>query len=159
MKANKFHGDLLGDDAAEIDIQNGLFNRVVDEKLGQLYHFNPGSGYRSKRGNKEGIFRVPMTMTLAVKRGDVLVRDAVPLDSGVPTGWPDGSGPISYTIRPEDVGKTVAIFAGIELKTATGVIRKEQGPTIAMIVRRGGIGGVVRNVQQGIDLIRNWRPA
>lgn len=56
-------------------------------------------------------------------------------------------------ITPEMVGKKVAVFTGVEVKTAKGRIRPEQVNFIDTLVSIGAIAGVVRCEQDAVDLI------
>lgn len=67
-----------------------------------------------------------------------------PLKIGV-EGVSDLIGIIPYTIRPEDVGRTIGVFAALEVKKPKGALRKAQGPFLHMVNRMGGIAAVVRS--------------
>ena len=65
---------------------------------------------------------------------------------------PDGSSDlIGYTqviITSEMVGKKVAIFTAIEVKTATGTAQKNQNRYISVVNSHGGRAGIARNAQE-----------
>lgn len=67
-----------------------------------------------------------------------------PVKIGV-EGVSDLIGIIPYTIRPEDVGRTIGVFAALEVKKPKGALRKAQGPFLHMVNRMGGIAAVVRS--------------
>jgi hypothetical protein len=69
---------------------------------------------------------------------------------------PGGSDLIGYrrvVIRPEDVGKTVAIFAAVEVKTSTGRVSTVQQAFVNHVQEAGGIAGVVRSVEEARRLL------
>jgi len=65
---------------------------------------------------------------------------------GLYKGSSDLIGWQSKTVTPDMVGKKVAIFTAIEIKTARGVISRQQDNFIKYLKMQGGIAGVVRNV-------------
>ena len=68
-------------------------------------------------------------------------------------GGPDLIGMKTITIQPEDVGKKIGVFMGIEIKRAEGgKLTVEQAEVIDMISTRGGISGVVTSVEDFIKL-------
>jgi hypothetical protein len=69
---------------------------------------------------------------------------------------PGGSDLIGYrkvVIRPEDVGKTVAIFTAVEVKTITGRVSTVQQAFVKHVQEAGGIAGVVRSVEEARRLL------
>jgi hypothetical protein len=68
-------------------------------------------------------------------------------------GVSDLIGMTPYTIKPEDVGRTVAVFTALEVKTAKGAIRKEQAPFLRMVNRIGGIGAIVRSPEDAEEVV------
>lgn len=70
---------------------------------------------------------------------------------------PGGSDLLGYTpiiITQEMVGKKIAVFTAVEVKTATGILRKEQDLFINAVIQAGGIAGVARNEEDLTALIR-----
>jgi len=68
-------------------------------------------------------------------------------------GSPGGSDLIgwkSVTITPDMVGKKVAVFTAIEVKTPTGRITQEQQNFIVAVNRAGGIGFVARSADDAL---------
>jgi hypothetical protein len=69
---------------------------------------------------------------------------------------PGGSDLIGYrqvTIGPEHVGKTMAVFAAVEVKTATGRATPQQLAFVEHVRQAGGIAGVVRSVDDARRLL------
>lgn len=56
-------------------------------------------------------------------------------------------------ITPEMVGKDVAVFIAIEVKTGTGRPSKEQVNFIEAVKAYGGVAGVARTEEEAIQLI------
>lgn len=76
--------------------------------------------------------------------GLFLTRDGRPVRCGLATGSSDIIGWTEYTIRPADVGRTIAVFTALETKTVRGTVRPEQEKFIAAVRRSGGIAQVLR---------------
>ncbi len=81
---------------------------------------------------------------ISVRPGDVLIRNARPVKSGV-EGMSDGIGFISKIITVDMVGKPIAQYLAIEDKTGSGRATKEQSAFIQMVRRAGGLAGVARS--------------
>lgn len=88
-----------------------------------------------------------------------MFRNNVGMLNGVQFGLCKGSSDLigftSKTITADDVGKTVAVFTAIEVKTPTGRISKEQTNFISMVNGFGGIGAVCRSVDEANNLIKD----
>lgn len=80
-------------------------------------------------------------------RGRVTLQDARPLIAGLCTGSSDLIGWRSVTITPEMVGKTVAVFAAIEVKSATGRPTEQQTAFLRAVSEAGGIACIARSVE------------
>lgn len=87
----------------------------------------------------------------------------VPVDGAVwhTFGLMEGSGDIigwkSVTITPEMVGRRVAVFVSIEVKTETGRMRANQERWLAMVRKDGGIAGVARSVEEAWEIVNGTR--
>jgi len=71
-------------------------------------------------------------------------------------GNPGGSDLIglhSITITPDMVGKRLAVFTAIEVKTSTGRVSEQQQRFIAMVRNYGGIAGIARSVDDAAKLL------
>ena len=69
---------------------------------------------------------------------------------------PGGSDLIGYrqmVIGPEHVGRTMAVFTAVEVKSATGRATAEQRAFIQHVQAAGGIAGVVRSVDEAAKLL------
>ena len=68
-------------------------------------------------------------------------------------GSPGGSDLIgwkSVTITPDMVGKKVALFTAVEVKTKTGRVTQEQQNFIVAVNHAGGIGFVARSAEDAL---------
>lgn len=72
---------------------------------------------------------------------------------GLCKGSSDLIGWTTIEIRPEMVGRTVAVFTAIEVKSATGRASKEQKNFIKRIHDCGGIAGVARSLDDAESII------
>lgn len=88
--------------------------------------------------------------------GTLLDRQGRPVQFGLCKGSSDLIGLRSITIGPEHVGQQLAVFAAIEVKSATGRATTEQQAFIDTVAGMGGLAGVARSVGDaaGILLIR-----
>jgi hypothetical protein len=71
---------------------------------------------------------------------------------GLCKGSSDLIGLKSVTVTPEMVGKTVAIFTAIEVKTPTGKPTPEQLHFVQRVKDLGGIAGIARSVDDVIAI-------
>jgi hypothetical protein len=62
--------------------------------------------------------------------------------SGDLIGWK------SVVVQPEDVGKTIAVFLSIEVKSEKGVVRSDQKAWKEAVLRHGGIAIVARSAEE-----------
>jgi len=76
-----------------------------------------------------------------------------PVQFGLCKGSADLIGWRTITITPEMVGQQVAVFASIEVKTATGRLRSEQQQWLDAVQAAGGIAGVARSVEDAEALL------
>ena len=93
-------------------------------------------------------------------RPDVrLFRNAVGFDNerkvryGLAPGSPDLVGWKTVTITKDMVGKRIAQFLGIEVKTADGRVELEQAAFIEALQKAGGLGGFARSVDQAKEIV------
>lgn len=77
-----------------------------------------------------------------------------PVSFGLCKGSADLIGWRTVTVTPEMVGQTVAIFASIEVKAASGGrIRPEQQQWLNAVAAAGGIAGIARSVGEAMDIL------
>lgn len=90
---------------------------------------------------------------ITVYPGDVLIRKARPVHSGV-EGMPDGIGFVPVIVTPEMVGTKLAVFLAVEDKTGSGRASKEQAAFIRMVRLFGGRAGLSRSDDDVAAIIR-----
>ncbi len=76
---------------------------------------------------------------------------------GLGKGSPDLVGYTKITITPDMVGKQVAVFTGIEVKTSKGVVADHQVDFIDNLVYGGAIAGVARSCKDAYDLVMRYK--
>jgi hypothetical protein len=69
------------------------------------------------------------------------------------SGVPDIVACVPLVITKDMVGKTLGVFAGLEVKSAVGVATDLQKYHLESISRAGGLGGVVRSVDDAKSLL------
>lgn len=74
---------------------------------------------------------------------------------GLCVGSSDLIGWYPVTITPEMVGKKIAIFTAVEVKTPTGRLTKEQADFLDAVKSAGGIAFVARSVEEAERFIKN----
>ena len=77
---------------------------------------------------------------------------------GLCNGSSDLIGWTEYLIQPEDVGRVVAVFTALEIKTKTGRATCQQQRFIEAVRNAGGIAGVVRSSEQALQIIQDYQP-
>lgn len=68
---------------------------------------------------------------------------------------PGGSDLIGWTpvvVTPDMVGKTVAVFTAVEVKTPTGKATQHQLNFIAQVLKAGGFAGIARSPQEAVSI-------
>jgi hypothetical protein len=89
-----------------------------------------------------------------LRNGDVLIRNARPMHAGLVVGSSDLIGWTPVVIRPEHVGKTLAVFTAIEGKSERGQIQPEQSTFIKNVNAAGGIAFVARSAAEAESLVQ-----
>jgi VRR-NUC domain len=116
-------------------------------KLGhRIFRNNVGEGWVGKTQF------VSRSSVVKVGPGDVVIRNARPLRSGLCVGSSDLIGWTTVMIQPEMVGSQAAIFTALEVKTGDLKTTREQEAFIQVVKKMGGIAAVVRSVDdvQGV---------
>jgi hypothetical protein len=104
-----------------------------------LFRQNTATGYV---GNAQKFHRAE---TVLVGHGDVLIRNARVLHAGLCVGSPDIVGWQPVKITADMVGTTLAVFVGLEVKSATGRPTPEQRNFLDRLAQAGGVASVVRS--------------
>jgi len=90
---------------------------------------------------KLGAMRIPM---FRYQVGRFLTPEGAFVHIGE-KGVSDLIGMTPYVVKQEDVGRTIAVFTALEVKTTKGRLREEQAPFLRMVNSMGGLGAVVRS--------------
>ena len=81
-------------------------------------------------------------------------RTGRPVQFGLARGSADLIGWRTITITSDMVGRQVAVFTSIEVKTERGRVRPEQHAWLSTVQGAGGIAGIARSIQDANDLVR-----
>lgn len=112
----------------------------------RIFRNNTGMAWT---GIRIGPFKDQKTVT--VFPGDVLIRKARPFHGGLCKGSSDLIGFKSITITEEMVGKKVAIFSAIEVKTKNVKTTDEQKNFVDMVNALGGYAVICKDADE-VDL-------
>jgi len=101
-----------------------------------------------------------MRQIQTLSRGSVrLFRNNVGFDAqnkvkyGLMPGSSDLIGWTEIKITPHHVGRKMAIFTAIEVKSEFGRIRDDQQKFVDYVDKCGGIAGICRSIQEARDLL------
>lgn len=86
-------------------------------------------------------------------------RTGRPIQFGLAKGSADLIGLRTVTITPDMVGRQVAVFTSLEIKTPMGRATPEQRSWLEMVRSRGGLAGIARSVQDANEIVENIAPA
>lgn len=90
---------------------------------------------------------------VTLRRGDILLRQAHPLRTGVPVGYADLTGWRSVEVTPDMVGRRLAVFAAVEVKAPRGRVSSEQARFLSVVSDAGGFAGVARSVDEAGEIL------
>lgn len=89
--------------------------------------------------------------------GSILIENPRPLHAGLTSGSGDLIGWTPVTITADMVGRRVAVFTSIEVKSRGGRLRKGQQHWADTVNAEGGIAGIARSDEQAIEIIQGYR--
>jgi len=101
---------------------------------GKSFALKPGETYRARGGER-------------------VVLGARPIKAGLCEGSADIVGIEAVTITPDMVGRTVAIFHAWEVKDGSGRLSTPQRRFLDHVEDRGGVGVVVRSVDEALHAV------
>ncbi len=93
--------------------------------------------------------------TLNLVSGLKVLTNPTPFRYGLQVGVSDIIGLRKTLITPEMIGREIAVFLALEVKTASGKASPEQENFIAMVKHFGGIADFVRSVEEAEETI-SW---
>lgn len=113
----------------------------------RLFRNSVGLGWvgKSTRFERDG--------TVAVRKGDVIVRNARPLHAGLATGSGDLIGFVVVEVTPAMIGRRIPVFASVEAKEGTGRLSSEQAAWRDMVRSMGGVADEVRSIDDARALL------
>jgi hypothetical protein len=115
---------------------------------------------RNALAGKATIFRANVgqawtgEQVVKLENGDVLIRNARPFTTGLPTGFSDLFGWTPRIITPADVGFSLPVFTAVECKSPTGRPSESQRNFLGAVERAGGYAGVARSPDEALKIIR-----
>lgn len=122
----------------EQNIQNLL--RIFMSAIGIVnWRNNTGTGWVGKTRH------IRKHCTVVCEPGDVVIKNARPLKSGLCKGSSDVIGITPLLITTENLGQTIGVFTAVEVKTDTGRPTKEQLSFLKAVEAHGGYAGLARN--------------
>lgn len=126
---------------SEKNIQNLARLALSEHGAGTYFRANVGRGWTGVEA-------------IRLQNGDVLIKQARPLDTGLPKGFPDLFGITEVLITPEMVGKTIGVFTGLEAKAPKGKVSDAQKNVLEAIIKKGGIAGVFRSPEEAVSIVK-----
>jgi len=97
---------------------------------------------------------LPLVRIWRNNTGKLRDRHGRMIEFGLCPGSSDLIGATTITITPEMVGRKIAIFTAIEVKSDTGKPSREQQTFIDVLRDRGARAGVARSVDDAMGIIR-----
>lgn len=76
-----------------------------------------------------------------------------PIRYGLGVGSSDLVGWTPIVVTPEMVGKTVAVFTAVEVKTPTGRPTDAQINFIEQVLKAGGFAGIARSPRDAVEIV------
>lgn len=102
------------------------------------------------------IHRISQRRQIYVLPGDVVIRNARALKSGLCNGASDLIGWKTIEVIPDMVGRQVAIFTAIETKSEAGVLSDDQHNFLEQVRKAGGIGIEARDPGDAATIVKYW---
>ena len=123
----------------EHEIQNEIRVAVGTTQVATLFRANVGKAWT---GNK--VVCCDNMITLSCAR---------PFSTGLPIGFPDLFGFRTVEVTSEMVGKKLAVFAFLEVKTKQGRTSRAQEKMHAFLRDAGALGGVACSAEEALRLL------
>lgn len=92
--------------------------------------------------------------TIHVEPGDVLIKQARTVTAGLITGSADLIGWTQREIGEYDLGKLIAQFTAVEVKSADGDVEPEQQQFLEVVRDSGGCAIVARSAEQAVERLK-----
>jgi hypothetical protein len=137
--------------------EHGIQNEIRNELAGKAFCFRANVG-RGWQGTGKP-FRATSPIVVALKPGDMVLRQARPFDTGLPAGFHDLFGWVEVTITPDMVGEKFARFFSMDAKAEKGRVSAKQDDFSAAVNGSGGVAGIARSSQDAIELVQRAKLA
>lgn len=111
---------------------------------------NVGTGWAGKT------IHIKKRGSVYLEHGDVVVKNARPLHSGLCKGSSDVIGITPVLIDEAMVGKIIGVFTAVEIKTNKGRPSKEQQNYIDAVKAAGGYAGIARCNEDIDEIIQRY---
>jgi len=85
----------------------------------------------------------------------ITIKDPRPVQFGLNPGSADLIGWRTIMITPDMIGKSVAVFASIEVKTDNGRVKPEQQNWLEQVEKAGGLAVIARSPEQAAEFFKN----
>lgn len=135
----------------ENNLQKAIMLAIGKLRTTTIFRNNVGMGWTGKSR------RISAPVTVKLMPGDVVIQNARPLHAGLCEGSSDLIGWTVREITPDMIGKKVAIFTAVEIKTDSGRASAAQLNFIGRVRESGGIAGIARNPEEAQNLIENMK--
>lgn len=123
----------------EHDIQNKIRLAVGKAQAGVLFRANVGVGWNGEVINQS--------------QNRLVLSNPHRLSTGLPNGFPDLFGYRKTKITEDMVGKEIAVFAFLEVKTKKGKPTEAQKRMHEFLKKDGAIGGIARSPEEALKLL------
>jgi|LGVE01.1.fsa_nt_gb hypothetical protein len=123
---------------SEKQIQRSIFKRLGGLQAVRLFRNNVGTAWTGE--------------VTRLQDGSILIKNPRPLHAGLVKGSGDLIGWRKVMITAEMVGRPIAQFLSLEVKTKTGRATKGQKNWQAAVNAHGGLAGIVRSDDEALEL-------
>ena len=94
-------------------------------------------------------------MTITVYKGDVVIKKARRFHAGLALGSHDLIGWNPFKISEDHLGKTIARFTSMEIKTINTAITKEQKNWKEAVNQAGGTSEIIYDENYALEILAN----
>jgi len=131
----------------EKEMQNLIFAAIGGRRDVRLFRNNVGVAYMGKA------VTIQKPTAVRLEPGDVVIRGARRVKFGLHAGSADLVGWRTLLITPAMVGRKIAQFLSLEIKTRSGRVSEEQDQWAGVIIANGGRAEIVRSVDDAVRAV------
>ena len=133
---------------SEANIQREIMLRL--SRLGcRLFRVNVGQAWTGNSITKA----TKKDQHFVLQPGDIVIRKAHPLKTGVPKGYSDLTGWTPLEITADLIGQKVLVFTAIEVKSPNGKPTAEQLNFVNVVESSGGYAGIARGIPDAEKIV------